>query len=54
VIVVADSTKFGHQSLALLCPIEEVNRLVVDEGVTSEWRDKLAAAEVQLLVAGDA
>jgi DeoR family transcriptional regulator, fructose operon transcriptional repressor len=53
VIVVADSTKFGHQSLALLCPIEEVNRLVVDEGVTSEWRDKLAAADVHLLVAGD-
>jgi DeoR family transcriptional regulator, fructose operon transcriptional repressor len=53
VIVVADSTKFGHQSLALLCPIEEVNRLVVDEGVTAEWRDKLAAADVHLLVAGD-
>lgn len=54
VIVVADSTKFGHQSLALLCPIEEVNRLVVDHEVTSEWREKLITAGVELLVAGDA
>lgn len=54
VIVVADSTKFGHQSLALLCPIEEVNRLVVDHEVTSEWREKLLMAGVELLVASDA
>lgn len=54
VIVVADSTKFGHQSLALLCPIEEVNRLVVDHEVTAEWREKLLTAGVELLVAGDA
>lgn len=54
VIVVADSTKFGHQSLALLCPLEEVNRLVVDHEATSEWREKLLTAGVELLVAGDA
>ena len=53
VIVVADSTKFGHQSLALLCPIEEVNRLVVDHEVAGEWREKLVTAGVQLLVAGE-
>lgn len=54
VIVVADSTKFGHQSLALLCALEEANRLVVDHEVAGEWREKLVTAGVQLLVAGDA
>ena len=31
VIVVADSTKFGEQSLAHLCPLNAVQTLVVDE-----------------------
>ena len=31
VIVVADSTKFGRQSLAHLCPLEAVQHLVVDD-----------------------
>lgn len=51
VIVVADSTKFGCQSLAHLCPLNTVNHLVVDDGITDEWREKLAAAGVDLIVA---
>ena len=34
VIVVADSTKFGHQSLTHLCPLDAVQHLVVDDGIT--------------------
>ena len=34
VIVVADSTKFGHQSLAHLCALEQVDYLVVDSGIS--------------------
>ena len=52
VIVVADSTKFGHQSLTHLCPLKAVNHLVVDEGITEEWRGKVRAAGVDLIVAG--
>ena len=52
VIVVADSTKFGHQSLTHLCPLEAVNHLVVDDGITEEWRAKVRAAGVDLIVAG--
>ena len=52
VIVVADSTKFGHQSLTHLCPLEDVDHLVVDSGISQDWRAKVAAAGVQLLIAG--
>ncbi len=52
VIVVADSTKFGQQSLTHLCPLNAVNHLVVDDGVTEQWRMKIMAAGVDLIVAG--
>jgi DeoR family fructose operon transcriptional repressor len=51
VIVVADSTKFGHQSLAHLCPLEAVQYLVVDDEISSQWRDRVTSAGVELLVA---
>lgn len=52
VIVVADSTKFGHQSLAHLCPLNAVNHLVVDHEITEDWRSKIVVSGVNLLVAG--
>jgi DeoR family transcriptional regulator, fructose operon transcriptional repressor len=52
VIVVADSTKFGHQSLTHLCPLNAVQHLVVDDGITPEWRAKVTAAGVDLKIAG--
>lgn len=54
VIVVADSTKFGHKSLALLCGLSEIDTLVVDRGITEDWRARLAAAEMKVVVAGEA
>jgi len=51
VIVVADHTKFGRQSLGHLCPLGEVDYLVADSGIASEWQEKLTAAGVELLVA---
>ncbi len=51
VIVVADSTKFGRQSLSHLCPLGAVDHLTVDEGISSEWRDKIRVAGVNLIVA---
>ncbi|MHB0959599.1 MAG: DeoR/GlpR family DNA-binding transcription regulator [Pirellulaceae bacterium] len=53
VIVVADSSKFGHTSLALLCGLSDVDVVVVDRAVTDEWRERLVAAGVRLIVAGD-
>lgn len=51
VIVVADSTKFGHQSLAHLAPLEEAGWLVVDDGITPQWKRKIESAGVRLHVA---
>jgi DeoR/GlpR family transcriptional regulator of sugar metabolism len=52
VIVVADSTKFGHKSLAHLCDLGEIDVLVVDNEITEDWRRKLIASGVRLIVAG--
>jgi DeoR/GlpR family transcriptional regulator of sugar metabolism len=51
VIVVADSTKLGRQSLTHLCSLNEVHHLVVDSGISDEWREKIHAAKVDLIVA---
>lgn len=52
VMVVADSTKFGHQSLALMCGLGDVHRLVVDHEITEDWRSRLTAAGTKLTIAG--
>jgi DeoR/GlpR family transcriptional regulator of sugar metabolism len=51
VIVVADSSKFGHQSLSHLCPLGDVQHAVVDSEITDEWKQKLTGAGVQIHVA---
>jgi DeoR/GlpR family transcriptional regulator of sugar metabolism len=51
VIVVADSSKFGRQSLTHLCPLSEVDHVVVDDRINHEWKEKIAAAGVNLHVA---
>jgi DeoR family fructose operon transcriptional repressor len=51
VIVVADSTKFSHTSLAHLCNLTDIDVLVTDDELDSRWRDRLAAAEVRLVIA---
>jgi DeoR/GlpR family transcriptional regulator of sugar metabolism len=51
VIVVADSTKFGRQSLAHLCPLTSVKTLVADEQLSTEWREIVTALGVELVIA---
>lgn len=51
VIVVADSTKFGHQSLAHLCPLDRIDHLVVDHHIDRAWRKKIEDAGVNLVIA---
>ena len=51
VIVVADSTKFGHASLAHLCGLGDVHTVVVDDETPREWTDKITEAGLQLVVA---
>ena len=51
VIVVVDSTKFGHQSLAHLAALDAAQHLVVDHAITEDWRGRIVAAGIQLHVA---
>jgi len=53
VIVVADSTKFGHQSLARMCELKDISKLVVDNEISENWRSKLRAHGIELFVAGE-
>jgi DeoR/GlpR family transcriptional regulator of sugar metabolism len=53
VVVVADHTKIGRQSLAFLCGLEEVDTLIVDAGISAEGRELLKDRGVRLLVAGE-
>ncbi|MBX3440706.1 MAG: DeoR/GlpR transcriptional regulator [Planctomycetaceae bacterium] len=51
VIVVADSGKLGHSELAHLCPLDRVDRLVVDSGITEEWRRIVKEHGIELIIA---
>jgi DeoR/GlpR family transcriptional regulator of sugar metabolism len=50
VIVVADSSKFGRRSLGHVCPLGAVRHVVADDGLDPQWRTKVRAAGVNLLV----
>ena len=51
VTVVADSTKFGHTSLARLCELKEISTLVADNGLSEHWREQLEMAGVDVIIA---
>lgn len=51
VIVVTDSSKLGHSALVHLCPLDRVHRIVVDAGITDEWKDRLTSAGIALTLA---
>jgi DeoR family fructose operon transcriptional repressor len=51
VIVVADSTKFGRTSLAHLCDLGAIDTLVTDHEIADQWRTRLEAADVRVIVA---
>jgi DeoR family transcriptional regulator, fructose operon transcriptional repressor len=53
IIVVADSTKFGYRSLARLAELKAAQKLVVDQEITPAWKEKVAAAGVEVVVAGE-
>lgn len=51
-VILADSTKFGRQSLALLCELGDVAQVVVDNEITADWRSRIVATGTSVLVAG--
>jgi DeoR/GlpR family transcriptional regulator of sugar metabolism len=53
VVVVSDSSKLGHSALARLCGLEEVDCLVIDSGISPEWRSRIEEAGINLVVADE-
>jgi DeoR family transcriptional regulator, fructose operon transcriptional repressor len=51
-IVVSDSSKLGHSALAHLCPLDVVDRLVVDSGISDEWIRIVRQAGAEVRIAG--
>lgn len=51
VVVVTDSSKLGHSALAHLCPLQDVDQVVVDSGITPQWKQILEDAGVKVLIA---
>jgi DeoR/GlpR family transcriptional regulator of sugar metabolism len=52
VVVVADHSKIGRQALAFLCELSAVDTLIVDRGLSTEHRELVQQANVQLIEAG--
>ena len=51
VVVVTDSSKLGHSALAHLCPLDRVHRMVVDDGISDDWKQTLEGAGIALTIA---
>ena len=53
VVVVADHTKFGQQSLSFLCELGRVQRIVSDAALSDKHRRMIEEAGLQLIVASE-
>jgi DeoR/GlpR family transcriptional regulator of sugar metabolism len=53
VFVVADSSKFGHTSLARICELQDVHTVISDKELSQPWRERLRNAGVRLVIAGE-
>ena len=51
--VVTDSSKLGRSALAHLAPLDAMDRLITDDGITSEWRERLEASGVEVVIVGE-
>ncbi len=52
VIVLCDSSKLGQFSYAQVAPLDLINVLITDEGVTSDFAEQLSEEDVELVIAG--
>jgi len=50
-IVVTDSSKFGKRSLAFIVPINQIQRVITDEGISEEDKQNLLTQKIDLIIA---
>ncbi|MCU1292707.1 MAG: DeoR/GlpR transcriptional regulator [Bryobacterales bacterium] len=51
VTVLADSSKFGHRSLSLICDLQSVHRVITDPGAPPQQVEKLRARGIEVILA---
>ena len=49
VYLIADYSKFGHTSFAQLCDYDEIDGVITDKPLDSQWHSQLERAECQLI-----
>ena len=54
VTLVADHTKFGQRALSHLCPLDEVDQVVSDAGLSQDWQDTLSRRGIGVRLAESA
>ncbi len=50
-VVLVDSSKFENRSSLVLCPLERIDTVITDEGISDKAAAMLEAADVRLIVA---
>ncbi len=50
-VVLADSSKFDNRSSLVLCPLDRIDTVITDEGISDKAAAMLEAADVTLIVA---
>lgn len=50
VLIVADSTKFGRKSLAMLCPYSEITAVISDSQLENKWKKHIREQGVHVIV----
>ncbi len=50
VMVVCDSSKLGRTALSHLCELDEIDHLVVDSGITPQWKQLLESKGTKLTI----
>jgi DeoR family ulaG and ulaABCDEF operon transcriptional repressor len=50
-IVLVDSTKFQQRSSLVLCPLERIDTVITDDGISDKAAAMLEAADIRLIVA---
>ena len=51
-VLVADSRKFGKNSMAVIGPLDCVDTIITDAGLSKEYADEIRARGIDLIIAG--
>jgi DeoR family transcriptional regulator of aga operon len=50
-VVLADSSKLGQRGFGHIAPLDEVDILITDDGITKEMRDIIEEIGIELIIA---